>query len=73
MSTILTFKTDLVFFPSLLSAGCGAYCDNAYGAVSTTGHGENIMKVTLSKTIISYMEHLGITSNFDYSSSFVYV
>ncbi|XP_003726996.1 isoaspartyl peptidase/L-asparaginase [Strongylocentrotus purpuratus] len=42
--------------------GSGAYCDNAYGAVSTTGHGENIMKVTLSKTIISYMEHLGLSA-----------
>nr|XP_054758577.1 isoaspartyl peptidase/L-asparaginase-like [Lytechinus pictus] len=42
--------------------GSGAYCDNAYGAVSTTGHGENIMKVTLARTIISYMEHLGLSA-----------
>lgn len=42
--------------------GSGAYCDNAYGAVSTTGHGESIMKVTLARTIIGYMEHLGLSA-----------
>ncbi|XP_071490527.1 isoaspartyl peptidase/L-asparaginase-like [Diadema antillarum] len=42
--------------------GSGAYCDNAYGAVSTTGHGEAIMKVNLSKTVLSYMEHLGLSA-----------
>jgi L-asparaginase / beta-aspartyl-peptidase len=29
--------------------GCGCYADNAAGAVSTTGHGESIMKVVLAK------------------------
>uniref|UniRef100_A0A3B4A017 Isoaspartyl peptidase/L-asparaginase n=1 Tax=Periophthalmus magnuspinnatus TaxID=409849 RepID=A0A3B4A017_9GOBI len=35
---------------------CGGYADNYSGAVSCTGHGENILKVTLARTIISHME-----------------
>ena len=38
------------------SPGCGAYCDNSVGAVSTTGHGESIMKVTLARDIIYNMQ-----------------
>src|SRR5215471_8987903 len=30
--------------------GCGCYADNITSAVSTTGHGESIMKVLLAKT-----------------------
>jgi L-asparaginase / beta-aspartyl-peptidase len=30
--------------------GCGCYADNLASAVSTTGHGESIMKVLLAKT-----------------------
>ena len=30
--------------------GCGCYADNPAGAISTTGHGESIMKVVLAKT-----------------------
>ncbi|MBI4471183.1 MAG: isoaspartyl peptidase/L-asparaginase [Acidobacteria bacterium] len=30
--------------------GCGCYADNLASAVSTTGHGESIMKVVLAKT-----------------------
>jgi L-asparaginase / beta-aspartyl-peptidase len=30
--------------------GCGCYADNLAAAVSTTGHGESIMKVVLAKT-----------------------
>ena len=30
--------------------GCGCYADNTASAVSTTGHGESIMKVVLAKT-----------------------
>jgi beta-aspartyl-peptidase (threonine type) len=30
--------------------GCGCYADNATAAISTTGHGESIMKVVLAKT-----------------------
>ncbi|KAJ8402723.1 hypothetical protein AAFF_G00363950 [Aldrovandia affinis] len=36
--------------------GCGGYADNRAGAVSPTGHGEAIMKVTLSRLILFYME-----------------
>ncbi|XP_039995745.1 isoaspartyl peptidase/L-asparaginase [Xiphias gladius] len=36
--------------------GCGGYADNKMGAVSTTGHGEAIMKVTLARLILFYME-----------------
>ncbi|XP_072264609.1 isoaspartyl peptidase/L-asparaginase isoform X2 [Pyxicephalus adspersus] len=36
--------------------GSGGYADNNSGAVSTTGHGESIMKVTLARLILHYME-----------------
>ncbi|XP_054655346.1 isoaspartyl peptidase/L-asparaginase isoform X3 [Dunckerocampus dactyliophorus] len=36
--------------------GCGGYADNQVGAVSTTGHGEAIMKVTLARLILFHME-----------------
>ncbi|KAK7902149.1 hypothetical protein WMY93_018918 [Mugilogobius chulae] len=36
--------------------GCGGYADNFSGAVSCTGHGESILKVTLARLVISYME-----------------
>ncbi|XP_026878770.2 isoaspartyl peptidase/L-asparaginase isoform X1 [Electrophorus electricus] len=36
--------------------GCGGYADNHIGAVSSTGHGETIMKVTLSRLILFHME-----------------
>lgn len=36
--------------------GCGGYADNKLGAVSTTGHGEAIMKITLPRLILFYME-----------------
>uniref|UniRef100_A0A8C5W9Z0 Isoaspartyl peptidase/L-asparaginase n=1 Tax=Leptobrachium leishanense TaxID=445787 RepID=A0A8C5W9Z0_9ANUR len=36
--------------------GCGGYADNLIGAVSTTGHGESIMKVTLARLVLLYME-----------------
>uniref|UniRef100_A0A3Q3EN97 Isoaspartyl peptidase/L-asparaginase n=1 Tax=Labrus bergylta TaxID=56723 RepID=A0A3Q3EN97_9LABR len=38
--------------------GCGGYADNNSGAVSTTGHGEAIMKVVLARLILFYMEKL---------------
>ncbi|XP_041467690.1 isoaspartyl peptidase/L-asparaginase-like [Lytechinus variegatus] len=37
--------------------GCGAYCDNAVGGVSTTGIGEAIMRIAMAARIILYMEH----------------
>ncbi|XP_056148072.1 isoaspartyl peptidase/L-asparaginase [Lampris incognitus] len=36
--------------------GSGGYADNKVGAVSTTGHGEAIMKVTLARLILFHME-----------------
>jgi beta-aspartyl-peptidase (threonine type) len=35
--------------------GCGCYADNASAAVSTTGHGESIMKVVLAKTASDFV------------------
>ncbi|XP_020488453.2 isoaspartyl peptidase/L-asparaginase isoform X1 [Labrus bergylta] len=36
--------------------GSGGYADNLSGAVSCTGHGESILKVTLARLIISHIE-----------------
>lgn len=36
--------------------GCGGFADNQVGAVSTTGHGEAIIKVTLARLILFHME-----------------
>lgn len=36
--------------------GSGGYADNELGAVSTTGHGEAIMKMTLARLILFHME-----------------
>ncbi|KAM3932606.1 isoaspartyl peptidase/L-asparaginase-like [Leptodactylus fuscus] len=36
--------------------GSGAYADNFTGAVSTTGHGESIMKVTLARRVLFNIE-----------------
>ncbi|MBD3190089.1 MAG: peptidase T [Candidatus Heimdallarchaeota archaeon] len=36
--------------------GSGAYADNNLGGVSATGHGEAIMKVTLSRQVLYYLE-----------------
>ncbi|XP_028279085.1 isoaspartyl peptidase/L-asparaginase [Parambassis ranga] len=36
--------------------GSGGYADNCSGAVSCTGHGESILKVTLARLILSYIE-----------------
>ncbi|XP_053731661.1 isoaspartyl peptidase/L-asparaginase [Synchiropus splendidus] len=36
--------------------GCGGYADNLSGAVSCTGHGESILKVTLASRILSLVE-----------------
>ncbi|XP_035255450.1 isoaspartyl peptidase/L-asparaginase [Anguilla anguilla] len=36
--------------------GCGGYADNRVGAVSCTGHGESIMKVTLASRILFHIE-----------------
>ncbi|XP_018546041.2 isoaspartyl peptidase/L-asparaginase [Lates calcarifer] len=36
--------------------GSGGYADNFTGAVSCTGHGESILKVTLARLILSHIE-----------------
>ncbi|EME27495.1 L-asparaginase isoform 1 [Galdieria sulphuraria] len=36
--------------------GCGGYSDSRWGGVSVTGHGESLMKVTLSRRIIFGLE-----------------
>ena len=36
--------------------GSGGYADNRMGGVSTTGHGEAIMRVNLAKLVLTYME-----------------
>ncbi|XP_034407140.1 isoaspartyl peptidase/L-asparaginase [Cyclopterus lumpus] len=36
--------------------GAGGYADNLIGAVSCTGHGESILKVTLARLILSHIE-----------------
>ncbi|XP_042358763.1 isoaspartyl peptidase/L-asparaginase [Plectropomus leopardus] len=36
--------------------GSGGYADNCIGAVSCTGHGESILKVTLARLILSHIE-----------------
>ncbi|XP_057704950.1 isoaspartyl peptidase/L-asparaginase [Corythoichthys intestinalis] len=38
------------------AVGCGGYADNLCGAVSCTGHGESILKVTLARLILSHVE-----------------
>jgi L-asparaginase / beta-aspartyl-peptidase len=38
--------------------GCGTYCDNRFGGVSTTGHGETIMKAVLAHDIIKRIDLL---------------
>jgi L-asparaginase / beta-aspartyl-peptidase len=37
--------------------GGGTYCDNRYGCVSTTGHGETIMKVLLAHDIVNRIQY----------------
>ncbi len=36
--------------------GSGGYADNRAGAVSSTGHGESILKVNLAKLVLTYMD-----------------
>lgn len=43
--------------------GCGGYADNRVGAVSATGHGEAIMKVTLARLILFHMEQGNTLTN----------
>lgn len=37
--------------------GCGTYADNKIGGVSTTGHGETIMRFNLAQKILSKIQY----------------
>lgn len=41
--------------------GAGGYCDNTVGTVSTTGHGDSIMRYNLAQRIMQNLEN-GIPS-----------
>ncbi|XP_073977868.1 isoaspartyl peptidase/L-asparaginase-like isoform X1 [Rhodnius prolixus] len=43
--------------------GCGGYSDDLIGAVSTTGHGESILKYNLAHRVLSVMEQ-GTTAKY---------
>lgn len=38
--------------------GCGTYADNRFGGVSTTGHGDILMRACLAHEVIKRMEYL---------------
>ncbi|KAL5277588.1 hypothetical protein ACFFRR_002672 [Megaselia abdita] len=42
--------------------GCGTYADNEVGGVSTTGHGETIMRYNLAQRILSEMRYRGASA-----------
>lgn len=42
--------------------GCGTYADNEVGGVSTTGHGETIMKFNLAQRILAEMRYNGASA-----------
>jgi beta-aspartyl-peptidase (threonine type) len=48
------FLPGIIF--TLVMAGCGGYADDNIGAVSTTGHGESIMRFCLAHAILTLME-----------------
>ncbi|KAI4894287.1 hypothetical protein NFI96_016312 [Prochilodus magdalenae] len=52
--------------------GSGGYADNKSGAVSCTGHGESILKVTLARLILFHMEQ-GRTASEAANSSLQYM
>ncbi|SPP78635.1 probable isoaspartyl peptidase/L-asparaginase GA20639 [Drosophila guanche] len=42
--------------------GSGTYADNARGGVSSTGHGETIMRYNLAQRILAAIEHKGMSA-----------
>ena len=42
---------------TLTQVGCGGYADNYAGAVSTTGHGESIMRVVLAQGVMAQLRN----------------
>ncbi|KAA0201463.1 hypothetical protein HAZT_HAZT007458 [Hyalella azteca] len=43
--------------PMPTQVGCGGYADDAAGAVSTTGHGESLMKACLAHRVTQSLRH----------------
>lgn len=39
--------------------GCGTYCDNNFAGISTTGHGDILMRACLAHDVVKRMEYLG--------------
>jgi L-asparaginase / beta-aspartyl-peptidase len=39
--------------------GCGTYCDNRFGGISSTGHGDILMRACLAHEVIARMNYLG--------------
>lgn len=42
--------------------GCGTYADNEIGGVSTTGHGETIMRYNLAQRILQRISYKGVSA-----------
>lgn len=38
--------------------GCGTYCDNRFGGISSTGHGDILMRACLAHDVIARMDYL---------------
>lgn len=38
--------------------GCGTYCDNRFGGISSTGHGDILMRACLAHEVITRIEYL---------------
>lgn len=42
--------------------GCGTYVENSVGGISTTGHGESIMRYNLAQRILTAIQHQNLTA-----------
>jgi hypothetical protein len=71
MKCSLSYSELLIFIITI--AGCGGYADDNIGAVSTTGHGESIMKFCLAHTILTFMEQGRICINLGYNFFYLIV
>lgn len=38
--------------------GCGSYCDNRFGGISSTGHGDVLMRACIAHDVVKRMEYL---------------
>jgi hypothetical protein len=64
--------SELLIF-SITIPGCGGYADDNVGAVSTTGHGESIMKFCLAHTILTFLEQGSRRVNLVYVFFIIYL